>query len=66
MEIRNTMDAETLQQTKAMLKIAIPLGGDLRKVENFPPIMIYLTSDSAKFVTGQILAVNGGFTMVRG
>jgi NAD(P)-dependent dehydrogenase (short-subunit alcohol dehydrogenase family) len=45
---------------------SVPLGGALGDPErDFAPVMIFLASDGAGFITGQALAVNGGLGMVR-
>jgi 2-hydroxycyclohexanecarboxyl-CoA dehydrogenase len=44
----------------------VPLGGWLGDAErDFAPVMVFLASDGARFINGQILAVNGGLGMVR-
>lgn len=44
----------------------VPLGGWLGDAErDFAPVMVFLASDDARFVNGQIIAVNGGLGMVR-
>lgn len=32
---------------------------------DFAPVMVFLAGDGARFITGQIIAVNGGLGMVR-
>jgi 3-oxoacyl-[acyl-carrier protein] reductase len=45
---------------------SVPLGGALGDPErDFAPVMIFLASDGARFITGQAIAVNGGLGMVR-
>jgi NAD(P)-dependent dehydrogenase (short-subunit alcohol dehydrogenase family) len=42
-----------------------PLGGLGDPDRDFAPVMIFLASEGARFITGQIIAVNGGLGMVR-
>jgi 3-oxoacyl-[acyl-carrier protein] reductase len=45
---------------------SVPLGGRLGDPEkDFAPVMVFLAGDGARFITGQIIAVNGGLGMVR-
>jgi NAD(P)-dependent dehydrogenase (short-subunit alcohol dehydrogenase family) len=40
---------------------AIPLGGKLGDPDiDLAPVLIFLASDASKFVTAQIISVNGG------
>jgi NAD(P)-dependent dehydrogenase (short-subunit alcohol dehydrogenase family) len=42
------------------------LGGDLGDAErDFVPYMVFLAGDGASFVTGQMISIDGGMTMVR-
>ena len=44
----------------------VPLGGWLGDADrDFAPVMVFLASDGARFINGQIIAVNGGLGMVR-
>ncbi len=44
----------------------VPLGGKLGDVtRDFAPVMVFLASDDARFITGQIISVNGGLVMSR-
>jgi NAD(P)-dependent dehydrogenase (short-subunit alcohol dehydrogenase family) len=44
----------------------IPLGGRLGDVErDFVPVLAFLASDGARFINGQVIAVDGGMLMVR-
>jgi 3-oxoacyl-[acyl-carrier protein] reductase len=56
---------EQLVQVREWKKRVILLGGDLSSVDEVPPTIIYLMSDAAKFVTGQLLAINGGMGFLR-
>ncbi|MFJ4840628.1 SDR family NAD(P)-dependent oxidoreductase [Streptomyces sp. NPDC088746] len=53
-------------QERGNIYSSIPLGGRLGDPErDFAPVMVFLASDGARFITGQIIAVNGGLGMVR-
>jgi NAD(P)-dependent dehydrogenase (short-subunit alcohol dehydrogenase family) len=44
----------------------VPLGGKLGDpARDFAPVMVFLASDGARFITGQIISVNGGLVMSR-
>jgi NAD(P)-dependent dehydrogenase (short-subunit alcohol dehydrogenase family) len=44
----------------------VPLGGQLGDVmQDFAPVMVFMASDGARFITGQLISVNGGLVMVR-
>lgn len=44
----------------------VPLGGWLGDPDtDFAPVMVFLAGDGARFINGQIIAVNGGLGMVR-
>lgn len=63
---RASMTAEQLEKHDAMLKTAIPLGGKLGDVtEDFVPVLRFLCSDDARFMTGQTFCIDGGAIMVR-
>ncbi|AZG45887.1 3-oxoacyl-[acyl-carrier-protein] reductase FabG [Gordonia insulae] len=54
-----------MQQLEQQLKSVIPLGGKLGDpVEDLGPVLLFLSSDAAKFITGQLLAVDGGLQML--
>ncbi|MDQ7904803.1 SDR family NAD(P)-dependent oxidoreductase [Phytohabitans sp. ZYX-F-186] len=59
------MDPETLARYKALYKSKIPLGGWLGTVEQIAAVNVFLASDASSFITGQAIAVDGGWTMVR-
>lgn len=59
------MPPEVLEMTKRSLA-GLCLGGDLGDMqEDFVPVMAFLASDSAKFITGQTISIDGGIMMVR-
>ena len=43
---------------------AIPLGRRAGDPEEISPAAVFLASDAARYITGQVLSVNGGLTMV--
>jgi NAD(P)-dependent dehydrogenase (short-subunit alcohol dehydrogenase family) len=59
------MPKEVFDATKAWFKMVVPLGGWLGDVSESANLNVFLASDAAKFITGQIISVDGGFCMVR-
>lgn len=58
---RARMPAGELQAHDAMMGRAIPLGGKLGDPDrDMAPVLVFLLSDGARFITGQTLAVDGG------
>lgn len=44
----------------------VPLGGQLGNVaEDLAPVMVFMAGDGARFISGQLISVNGGLVMVR-
>lgn len=44
----------------------VPLGGELGDVkEDLAPVMVFMAGPGARFITGQLISVNGGLAMVR-
>jgi NAD(P)-dependent dehydrogenase (short-subunit alcohol dehydrogenase family) len=44
---------------------AIPLGGKMGDpLDDLAPVLTFLVSDASRFVTGQTIAVDGGFMML--
>ncbi|RAR00737.1 PAP2 domain protein [Stemphylium lycopersici] len=64
-EIQARRTPEERARVAAWKKTVIPLGGDLGCVDDVAPMLVYLTSDAGKFVTGQLLLVNGALAYVR-
>lgn len=63
---RASMTAEQLEKHDVMMQGAIPLGGKLGDTkEDFVPIMAFLSSEDAHYMTGQVFAIDGGTLMLR-
>ena len=63
---RNELTPEQLVAHDAVKTRTIPLGGRLGDVEkDFVPVMAFLSSAGARFVSGQIIPIDGGMLMVR-
>lgn len=63
---RERMSTEELEQHEKAMTQYIPLGGKLGDtLKDIAPVMLFLVSDASRFITGQIIAVNGGIGMVR-
>lgn len=63
---RSEMTAPQLAAHDAFMAKVVPLGGKLGDlVEDFVPVLAFLSSSGARFLTGQIFAVDGGTLMVR-
>ena len=49
------------------MKLSIPLGGKLGDpAGDFGPVLVFLASEGAGFITGQLIPVDGGLAMVGG
>ena len=58
---RARMNPDELQAHDAMMAKAIPLGGKLGDPDrDMAPVLVFLLSEGARFITGQTLAVDGG------
>jgi NAD(P)-dependent dehydrogenase (short-subunit alcohol dehydrogenase family) len=65
-EHRKRMDAATLAAHDAQMAALIPLGGKLGDpTTDLAPVLAFLASDGAKFITAQIISANGGLGQVR-
>jgi len=63
---RSELTAEQLAVHDQLKMAAIPMGGRLGDIErDFVPVMAFLASSGAHFVTGQILPIDGGMMMTR-
>lgn len=62
---REFVGPEAAALFEQQLKSAIPLGGKLGDpVADLGPVLVFLAGDGARFITGQLLAVNGGLLML--
>jgi NAD(P)-dependent dehydrogenase (short-subunit alcohol dehydrogenase family) len=59
----NTMGEERVAEREAKVRRVYPLRriGEMEDVSN---TVLFLASDRARHITGQVLSVNGGFAMV--
>jgi NAD(P)-dependent dehydrogenase (short-subunit alcohol dehydrogenase family) len=63
--IRDAMDDAGRAAMEAGLQHAIPLGGKMGDpLQDLAPVLAFLVSDDSRFITGQTLAVDGGFMML--
>jgi 2-hydroxycyclohexanecarboxyl-CoA dehydrogenase len=60
--LESVMSGEGGEKVLAGMRRAIPLGR-LGRPEDIAPAVVYLLSDGAAYVTGQVLSVSGGLTM---
>ncbi|MFJ3776732.1 SDR family NAD(P)-dependent oxidoreductase [Streptomyces sp. NPDC090075] len=59
------LGTEGAAQFKQSLRTAMPLRGELGDPEaDLGPVMVFLASPGARFMTGQLIAVNGGIQML--
>lgn len=65
-EFRQRMSAEELAGHDAGLAAVIPVGGKLGDpTKDLAPVLEFLSSDASRFVSGQIISVNGGMVHTR-
>ncbi|AYJ84754.1 SDR family oxidoreductase (plasmid) [Sphingomonas paeninsulae] len=63
---RSEMSDERLAALDARLAADMPIDGRLGEADrDLVPLMLFLCTDGARFITGQIFAVDGGLLMVR-
>ncbi|HVV29878.1 MAG TPA: SDR family NAD(P)-dependent oxidoreductase [Mycobacteriales bacterium] len=63
---RATMSPAELAAHDEQMKMVVPLGGKLGDpARDLAPVMVFLASDASRFITGQIISVNGGAGQVR-
>ena len=65
-ETRNNMTPEQRKANDEKVKQIIPLGGAYGDAErDLAPVMIFLASDASRFITSQLIPVDGGMSSVR-
>ncbi len=63
---RAAMTPEELKAHDAFMAASIPLGGKLGDAQkDFAPIMAFLASEDAHYLTGQVICIDGGTLMMR-
>ena len=64
--VRATMSPDDLAAWDTQLKAAIPLGGRPGDAtEDLVPVLAFLSTKECRFVTGQVICIDGGQVMVR-
>ena len=63
---RSAMTLEQLARHDARMAQDMPIGGRLGDpVRDLAPVVRFLVSEDARFITGRTIAIDGGMTMVR-
>jgi NAD(P)-dependent dehydrogenase (short-subunit alcohol dehydrogenase family) len=63
---RAKLTPEDLKEHDAMIARDVPLGGAFGKSErDLAPVIVFLLSEGARFITGQTIPIDGGLLMVR-
>ncbi|MGC5255661.1 SDR family NAD(P)-dependent oxidoreductase [Gordonia sp. DT218] len=62
---RSEMTPEQLVEHDRKLSTMIPLGGKLGQVDDLIPVIKFMAGEGSRFMTGQIIAIDGGSLMVR-
>ncbi|MDR0518720.1 MAG: SDR family oxidoreductase [Clostridiales Family XIII bacterium] len=63
---RAAMTPEQLSAHDKVMAASVPLGGKLGDLDtDYVPVMAFLSSDSSKFITGQVVCIDGGILMMR-
>ncbi|MEG0418783.1 MAG: SDR family oxidoreductase [Gordonibacter sp.] len=61
------MDPEAYEKFMESRRAKHPIKGDMGDADvDIAPVMVFLACDMSQYITGQIFAINGGNTMVRG
>jgi 3-oxoacyl-[acyl-carrier protein] reductase len=63
--LKEFLGDDGMEELERQLQVAIPLGGKLGDpATDLGPVLVFLASEGSGFITGQLLAVNGGLLML--